>query len=179
MLIARDIIEIHDFLTSFECEELIQFSEAIGFEAADVQINSEERQLISDIRNNERVNYTSQDWANTWWSKLAIVELPIIGNKRAIGLSPHFRFYKYQSGQKFNMHRDGIQMVDGHQTFCTLLVYLNQGFVGGSTKFRQEDLEITPKTGTALLFKHRLWHQGTVLESGTKYVLRTDVVYES
>ncbi|MEQ1701420.1 MAG: hypothetical protein ABMA25_15030, partial [Ilumatobacteraceae bacterium] len=33
-----------------------------------------------------------------------------------------------------------------------------------------------PKTGMALLFQHRILHEGAVVTSGTKYVLRTDVI---
>jgi hypothetical protein len=38
-------------------------------------------------------------------------------------------------------------------------------------------LSVQPKEGTALVFVHRIWHEGAVVESGHKYVLRTDVMY--
>jgi hypothetical protein len=48
-------------------------------------------------------------------------------------------------------------------------------FEGGATQFRWETVQ--PQAGMALVFPHRLSHQGTTVTRGTKYVLRTDVMY--
>ena len=37
---------------------------------------------------------------------------------------------------------------------------------------------IKPKTGMALVFHHPLRHEGKEITSGTKYVLRTDIMYK-
>jgi hypothetical protein len=52
---------------------------------------------------------------------------------------------------------------------------LNEGFDGGETEFEAQS--IVPKTGHALLFEHRLRHQGAEVTAGTKYVLRSDVMF--
>lgn len=57
------------------------------------------------------------------------------------------------------------------------LIYLNEGCLGGETLFRQGNLKVSPKMGSAILFEHQLWHQGAEVESGVKFVLRSDVVY--
>jgi hypothetical protein len=36
---------------------------------------------------------------------------------------------------------------------------------------------VSPVAGTGLFFLHDWWHEGRLLESGRKYVLRTDVFY--
>ena len=56
------------------------------------------------------------------------------------------------------------------------MIYLNEEFEGGETKF--DKFSIIPKTGMALVFPHHLLHQGNSVVSGVKYVLRTDVMYE-
>ena len=61
----------------------------------------------------------------------------------------------------------------------TVLLYLSDGFVGGDTLFHDLDLRVVPKTGTALLFEHRILHEGCAVLAGTKYVLRSDVMYRS
>ena len=38
-------------------------------------------------------------------------------------------------------------------------------------------LVVAPRTGQALLFRHALWHEGTPVLRGCKYVLRSDVLY--
>lgn len=57
-----------------------------------------------------------------------------------------------------------------------MLLYLNGDYEGGETEFR-EDL-IKPEAGMALVFPHLMMHQGAPLEAGSKYVLRTDVMYQ-
>ena len=37
--------------------------------------------------------------------------------------------------------------------------------------------EIIPKKGTALVFRHELKHEGQKVLSGTKYVLRSDIMH--
>ena len=64
---------------------------------------------------------------------------------------------------------------DGLASRLTLLVYLNDGFTGGDTDFRE--FRVKPEAGAALLFVHDTWHEGAAIEAGTKYVLRSDVMY--
>lgn len=67
------------------------------------------------------------------------------------------------------------QTAQGRVSRLTLLVYLNDGFEGGATDFR--DFAVTPRTGDALLFVHDTWHEGQAVTRGHKYVLRSDVMY--
>jgi prolyl 4-hydroxylase len=57
----------------------------------------------------------------------------------------------------------------------TLLLYVNDGFEGGQTTF--DDLVVTPERGMALVFRHDLFHAGEPVRGGTKYVLRSDVMF--
>jgi prolyl 4-hydroxylase len=85
-------------------------------------------------------------------------------------------------------HRDGafFRLETGEESHITFMIYLNEGATGGDTRFfasmadafqRQPYLTVTPKEGMALVFVHRIWHEGVVAEKGQKYVLRTDVMY--
>ncbi|TQF70625.1 2OG-Fe(II) oxygenase [Pseudoalteromonas luteoviolacea] len=134
---------------------------------------------MNDIRNNERIDWMSNSLAEVFWQKLKPLKLLQLESKHAAGLSPKFRFYRYLAGQKFNMHKDGRQKVDGHPTMMTLLIYLNDNYDGGRTTFRQDNIEVMPKTDKALLFEHHLWHQGAKVYAGCKYILRTDVIYKA
>ena len=176
--IANDIFILDDFLTEKECIDFINFSEDHGFTSADVETKNG-KQVISYIRNNDRVDHYSEELSQRLWSKLSAFQLPTFDFMNAIALSPYFRFYKYVSGQKFNMHKDGQQQVGENISYFTFIVYLNENCIGGSTKFRLDDISIKPKTGSLLIFEHRLWHQGEEVISGEKYILRTDIVYET
>ncbi|MBC3873371.1 2OG-Fe(II) oxygenase [Undibacterium flavidum] len=174
--LEEGVFEIDAFLPVEECDSLIALSEAIGFKQADVQTLSG-RQLLTNIRNNERVDYLSNTLAKVYWQKIAELNLPICEGKNAIGISSNFRFYKYQLGQKFSMHRDGRQSIGENETLYTLLVYLNEDCIGGETFFREGNLKVLLKKGLAIIFEHSLWHQGVDVKSGVKYVLRSDIVY--
>jgi 2OG-Fe(II) oxygenase superfamily len=73
------------------------------------------------------------------------------------------------------MHKDGPWTENGVSSRLTFLIYLNAGFVGGATDFR--DFSVSPAAGSALLFIHDTWHEGASVTEGIKYVLRSDVLY--
>ena len=73
------------------------------------------------------------------------------------------------------MHKDGAWTEAGLTSKLTMMVYLNEGFAGGETDFR--DFKIVPKLGSALFFIHDVWHEGAAVTQGLKYVLRSDVLY--
>lgn len=57
------------------------------------------------------------------------------------------------------------------------------GLVGGATSFLSRDesrkMDVNPKAGRVLIFQHRdLYHSGDDVISGTKYTMRTDILYE-
>lgn len=156
------------------CSKLIALSESCGFNAASVR-TSEGQKAMPNVRNNERTIFEAPAWINFLWTRLASASLPAIQGESPIGLPKELRFYKYTPGQRFKMHKDGTWTEGGFTSRLTFLIYLNDGFVGGETDFR--DFKISPKTGGALLFLHDTWHEGAAVNSGVKYVLRSDVMY--
>lgn len=119
----------------------------------------------------------------------------------------HWRYVKYVPGGKFIPHWDGAKMLPWHEmTVFTVQVYLNDNFEGGSTRFYtnyvanrlpSHDIEygtgqlkldesikpthkVTAKTGSVLVFNHSgesVLHDGEIVVSGEKYILRGDVLY--
>ena len=59
------------------------------------------------------------------------------------------------------------------------MLYLDEGFAGGATTFLDWERVVVPRTGAALVFQHFLLHEGSVVEAGVKYVLRTDAMYRA
>jgi prolyl 4-hydroxylase len=88
------------------------------------------------------------------------------------------RVYRYEVGQHFGLHEDQSYFgPDDEVSLLTLIVYLNEGFAGGETEFPEQQKTISPRTGAALLFQHRVLHAGNRVSAGTKFVLRSDVLY--
>jgi WD40 repeat protein len=105
---------------------------------------------------------------------------------RLAGLNPRFRFCRYRDGQKFSIHRDGAHANgDRERSRLTVMLYLNDAseFAGGLTRFyttRDGTVSlgaIVPERGMAVIFDHDLWHDGQAVTSGTKMVMRSDVMY--
>ncbi|MFM9434625.1 putative 2-oxoglutarate/Fe(II)-dependent dioxygenase YbiX [Janthinobacterium sp. CG_23.3] len=169
------VFAIPDFLTKAESAELIALAETRGFEAALVRTQLGLKPM-ANVRNNQRLVCELPAWRERLWTRLAATELPVLdGGATAVGLPAQLRFYKYKPGQRFKMHKDGPWSEGGLASKLTLLVYLNDTFAGGATDFR--DFIVRPATGMALLFIHDTWHEGEQVSSGTKYVLRSDVLY--
>ena len=54
---------------------------------------------------------------------------------------------------------------------------LNDEIEGGETALPDHEVVIRPVTGTALVFFHPILHEGREVTRGTKYAVRTDVMY--
>jgi hypothetical protein len=100
------------------------------------------------------------------------------------------KFLKYEEGDFFSPHCDGQFVAkDGMKSYLTAHFYLNgnEGEVeGGATRFcadigdgRAGKVDVNPRTGSVLVFQQRdMYHEGCEVTKGTKYTLRTDVLYE-
>jgi predicted 2-oxoglutarate/Fe(II)-dependent dioxygenase YbiX len=103
-----------------------------------------------------------------------------------VGLNPRFRACRYRGGQAFCIHRDGAYHAgERTRSLLTLQLYLDDASAmrGGHTRFyadRQGNerwAQVAPRLGTAIVFDHRVWHDGEAVTEGEKQVLRTDVLY--
>jgi len=164
-----------------ECASFVHLAEGVGWQAAPVT-TSVGFVMMPEVRNNTRVIVDDASRAAALWDRLAPRIPQRIGRFRAVGLNERLRFYRYDPGQFFAWHRDGaFHRRDGDQSLVTLMIYLNDGFEGGSTDFDDEatgaPVSVVPEQGMVLLFHHRLRHQGAPVLRGVKLVLRTDVMY--
>jgi predicted 2-oxoglutarate/Fe(II)-dependent dioxygenase YbiX len=175
--ITDSIFTVEDFLTRQECLENIVLSEKVGYELAKVNTAGGSR-VRTDIRNNNRAFYKSEELAQTLWEKAQPFVPSQLGNSHSIGLNELFRFYRYQRGHQFKGHYDESYIRTAEEaSYFTFMVYLNDNFQGGDTTFRE--LRIRPRQGMALLFLHSLYHEGSEVTQGVKYVLRSDVMYRT
>lgn len=173
--LSERVFLIQGMLTPHECQELIGLSEAAGFDKAQVRTDVGQKSMPT-VRNNDRTILEHPEWVAKLWQRLPLAELPTVAGQRPAGLPRELRFYRYGSGQRFKMHKDGPWRENGLTSQLTLLVYLNEGYTGGRTDFRE--FQVTGRTGDCLIFIHNTWHEGEALAAGQKYVLRSDVLYQ-
>lgn len=166
---------IENVFTKDECKRLIFLSEEKGFEQAKINTVFGEKNFKT-VRNNDRILFDDYELASSLFEKLKSYFPVEIDSWHPSGFNEKFRFYRYKGQQYFKWHVDGSFKRDYFEVSkLTILIYLNESYSGGETEF--EEVKISPKTGMALLFPHKLRHQGTPLIDGTKYILRSDIMY--
>lgn len=146
--------------------------------------------------------FEHQQTLDELWNTLKPVILPHIDeftqftkSSLPLGLNPRLRVLRYDATDNdvFNPHFDATTHVKGRSScemtsLLTVLVYLNDGggkeFDGGetyyldSTNVNAEPTIVVPSVGKAVVFEHDLFHSSVPLKFGTKFVLRTDILFQ-
>ncbi|UJR16191.1 hypothetical protein I4U23_003101 [Adineta vaga] len=170
--------------TREECQEWIEISEQHGYSPA--LINMGQQQVLrTDVRNNHRCMIDDVDMANILFDRIKAYLPNLWNNDHIVGLNERLRFLRYDPGQKFQPHFDGIFIRNDEsmeRSYITIQLYLNEGFEGGETTFvhhtkSSQNVPCIPRTGMVLVFEHKLFHEGSALIKGRKYTVRTDVMY--
>ncbi|EDM80029.1 uncharacterized iron-regulated protein [Plesiocystis pacifica SIR-1] len=186
---------VDGLFTADECRAWIERGEALGFGEAPINTGRGEVRN-ANIRNNDRTLVDDPEAAAALFERLRPVLPPTTWmysqDLPLTGLNERLRFYRYDPGQRFALHRDGhfTRPDRSERSRLSLLVYLNEDFEGGETLFFsspgygshasggwQETDRAVPKTGRVLVFPHPMFHEGAAVTAGRKYVLRTDVMY--
>jgi prolyl 4-hydroxylase len=178
---AGQVFAIPNFLSAEECSAYIALSQSLGFDEAPIT-TAAGFVMRKDIRDNLRVMHDDAELAANWFARVE----PFMPAKRLVwrvwGLNERFRFYRYDVGHKFAVHLDGcFRRSSVEESLFTFMIYLNDDFEGGETKFYFPDfrlnLSVQPERGKALVLWHRQLHEGAPVRKGRKYVVRTDVMY--
>jgi predicted 2-oxoglutarate/Fe(II)-dependent dioxygenase YbiX len=84
----------------------------------------------------------------------------------------HYGLLKYSAGEEYKFHYDGGTE---SKRSISVLIYLNDDYVGGEIDFPHLNVKIKPKAGTLMLFpsNYAYGHIAHPVESGTKYVIVT------
>ena len=196
---------IKNFLTRDETDELVTRAEVDGFASIEWEYHKTYRDCTRVILRDEQL--AEKLWQRLL-PHLRVDDLKAKpfgygadGFWIPKGVNPLFRITRYAPGGHFNIHRDGgFVVTDDFRSVYTLMVYLHAPYSGGETRFydsqthdtnsgvdsfhrptgqsRDPVAEVSPKTGTAVIFTHDVSHEGATVMGGDKYVLRTDILFE-
>lgn len=159
---------LQGFISAEECEQYIEYSEAQGYEEAKINVGRSAQQVHKNVRNNDRLFWDNPELATAWFSRTREVFPTPGGPWQAHALNERFRFYRYHPGQRFARHRDGAYERNANEiSFYTFMVYLNDGYEGGRTRFEfsgDPALEVHADAGDALLFHHDAIHECPLTE---------------
>lgn len=85
---------------------------------------------------------------------------------------------RYTPGQEYRPHHDALPHAS-NQRIATAIIYLNDGYEGGETRFLNNGVEITPRAGDMILFRNVTpegaidpdsRHAGLAVRRGTKWI---------
>lgn len=174
---AKLVWTVDGVLSHGECAEQIERIDGLHPQAATINVRGGPM-LDPNTRNNERVIFDDIELAGRLYQRVRPHLPDLLMGKVPVGVNERFRGYRYREGQRFAPHYDGsFQRSSRERSLLTFLIYLNEGFEGGETDFLELRQTIKPSTGQALLFQHFLLHEGCALKQGTKYALRSDIMY--
>lgn len=184
---------IRDFLSRTECHSLIAQAESRGFASAELD-------YPPSYRNNDRQVLDDRALANRLLQRLkgffrdgkhSLLPAEQDDEWQLQGINERLRLCKYRENQQFRVHQDGVHhRGPDYRSMLTFMVYLTDGseFDGGDTLFyaagpsqgeseRQVIARVRPAAGSLILFDHGIWHAGAVVTRGTKYILRSDLLF--
>lgn len=185
----KDIFTIRNLLSRDECQNLIAISKKLGFQQAGLAIGQDIYRIKEKTRNNKRVIFEDENLAKKLWDRMSHLTNKKFQNHHVWGLNWRFRIYEYPTGGIFAPHVDErMELGDDRISLFTFMVYLNDDLEGGETTFFDRrragskklvaNRVIRPRIGMALAFDHLLFHEGSVVTKGKKYVLRSDIIYK-
>ncbi len=132
-------------------------------------------------RDQDRVIRDDQPIADELFHRL-MAHLPAkIGPFSLFGLNERLRMYRYRPGQRFAPHMDHwYRANDRRVTLHTVLTYFNDDFEGGQTRFSEQvERIVEPRPGRVAIFQHKIRHEGCPVVRGTKYAMRSDLLFEA
>ncbi|MBL4799929.1 MAG: 2OG-Fe(II) oxygenase [Oleispira sp.] len=172
-----------------ECQAFIDTTEALGY-LPDAPVS-----LARNIRHNDNVTWVVDETTDQLiWQRCG----HLFEGQKAVGINARFRFYRYKEGDFFKFHTDGAwpgsrvidQQLIGNAypdrySEMTFLIYLSEDFDGGATRFRvnRNDVDIRTPAGSVLCFPHGTHplhrvHSSVPITRGTKYIIRSDVLFK-
>lgn len=195
--VASGVYVLHRVMTPKECRRLIVLAEDVGFSHAGLAIGDDTYRVNLAARNNERVVLDAPQLAAGLWARMrGLVDAQHEG-AQVRGLNDRLRVYRYVKGQRFSPHVDVRTEVPLGQTRASVVIYLSDEFEGGETRIfelkskaarrgegrgRKFDnrvrFALRPPIGSVVVFDHLLLHEGAEVLAGTKYAVRSDLVYE-
>jgi len=185
-------IVLENLLSRKECLKIIEETEATGFG----HLGTNKTGMA--YRGNRRLQMddTGEKLGAEIWRRIKkfipeVEELPDDGTFKFYGMNPRYRFAKYFAGEGFAIHIDKPTIYE-HDIISvyTVNIYLNDlsPEQGGQTRFYRKLTGGKPiaavggLAGSCAIFKQALVdyspvHDGGKVESGLKYLMRTDIVY--
>jgi hypothetical protein len=184
---GQSVLSVRGLLSSHECDAVVQEA------AKDGRMEAVNWEYVATYRRCTRSVTSSPTLATTILERLRpLLMMEDLDGVQPYGIgtdghwvlahvNPCMRVSCYEAGSGFLKHRDnGFVFSDELRSIFTVVIYLNDGFSGGQTAFYSDNerVAVAPVKGSATVFTHDCMHEGATVESGIKWVLRTDIMFQ-
>jgi prolyl 4-hydroxylase len=182
------ILEIYDIFTKKECTAMRKAAEKEGLETSQVMSykDDDNAELDQDIRKSSHIFL--DDSTAPVFTKFAEIAAEFTGVP--VTHQEETQIVSYKAGGMYTEHYDGCVDTKGKE-FCinsygsagdrlaTLLVYINDNYTGGQTRFTKLGFSVTPELGKGILFYNidkderiivESEHTGTKVINGNKWI---------
>jgi len=200
----KNIYTLENVLSKKECENLIQTSNHAKYKSMINEYPTEIRDNKRILSFNNNLSDTI--WERIYPFVKTLKDLKpcgfgIEGVWHPYSINNCFRFSRYDAPSiGFLPHRDAY-FINGEnkRSIMTLLIYLNDNFENGTTTFYKmhqktrvvgetvtEEMKhgfnkeyiYKPKQGSIVIFEHNMVHSGDKVINGTKYIVRSDLIFQ-
>lgn len=181
---GEEVFLVNNMLLDSECARIILASEEIEYGRTNYP---------QKYRGNLRIIAEDTSLSSELWRRLKDVVPSAVEENgfiwEAVGLNECFRYAKYYPTDVFQSHCDAcFYRNNDEKSMFTVNIYLNglTDFSGGRTRFFHDNSDrivfaVDPTPGLCLIFRQPpgayLTHDGERVESGFKYLCRSDVMY--
>lgn len=176
-------------LNESDCAGILNAVNNKKFTPALVNVGGGRQQFLPEFRDGHRVVIDAPELA-AWLLEVLRPHLPeqLSDGSQLVGLNERLRFLCYTPGQFFEEHRDGCYIRPcghpraGDRSRITVQFYLHdvpENYGGATTFFpgKQYSVKHQPEAGSVLLFTQDLLHEGSLVQDGIKYTVRTEAMY--
>lgn len=170
---------VDDFLTSVECEKLIELGQGSFQRSKVLSSKPEGGSVYSEVRTSSSAFLIDK---NPFYDEIRQKAAKLVDRPKE-----HFESVQlttYGRGQLYDIHNDAFSsekkeaLKEGQRTH-TVLVYLNDSYTGGGTTFPALQQVVTAKVGRAVVWSslkkdrkldNRAYHGGLPVLDGQKYI---------
>lgn len=173
--ISYEIFTLDNIYTNEKINEFIKY--------IDNQDETVKKFTDHNFKNGKIINTELSEYMfNSWKTYLPSIYTDRNGIKwEPVSAANYVMYSTIKSGEMFGLHTDtGCYYFPPSQSKFTVLTYLNDDFIGGSTQFYTNSLhktyEILPEKGKTLIFDIDLFHQGNIVTFGEKYWIGSEII---
>lgn len=156
--------------------EWISYTEGHNVKGDTIYIFPEENNLdvynkVLDVYDSCLSNYVIENNLNMTLENLdlALVEPKIEGKYMSYDTIANILFRKYKPGTTMAYHEDSVHRAYGGG--FTVILYLNDNYVGGELFFKDHNIKFKPSKGSVLVFPGNEMHEILLLEEGERYMI--------